>query len=73
MDADHLHDLEALNDQETVDYIVWEGEPLAETTKTLEERGVKSIVVKPCYGEPESGDFLSVMSENLEAARTILE
>ncbi|HVR30519.1 MAG TPA: metal ABC transporter substrate-binding protein [Thermoanaerobaculia bacterium] len=52
-------------------FMVWEGEPVAETAVELERRGIQSLVFSPCATAPESGDYLSVMMDNiarLEAA-----
>jgi zinc transport system substrate-binding protein len=51
--------------------LVWEAEPLAETTAELERRGITSTVFAPLAEAPAGGDYLSAMSENaarLEAA-----
>jgi zinc transport system substrate-binding protein len=47
-------------------WMIWEGEPSAETVKRLEALGVKSVVFDPCGNTPESGDYLSVMRRNVE-------
>jgi zinc transport system substrate-binding protein len=63
--------LAALLEEHAATWIVFEGEPLAETKRRLEALGVRSVVVSPCAGTPETGDFLSVMNDNasrLEAA-----
>jgi zinc transport system substrate-binding protein len=52
-------------------WMIWEAEPLAETAAELERRGIRSLVFDPLAGAPASGDYLSVMGENvarLEAA-----
>jgi zinc transport system substrate-binding protein len=52
-------------------WLIWEGEPDAQTVSELEKRGVKSVVFDPCGTEPEAGDFLTVMSDNMEALQKI--
>ena len=50
---------------------MWEAAPVAETTAELERRGITSVVFDPLAEAPSSGDYLSVMNENiarLEAA-----
>ncbi len=51
--------------------LVWEAAPVAETATELERRGITSVVFDALAGAPPSGDYLSVMNENivrLEAA-----
>lgn len=55
------------------EWMLWEGEPAAETVTKLQALGVKSIVYSPCGNVPESGDFLSVMQENTERLKTIIK
>jgi zinc transport system substrate-binding protein len=56
-------------DEKTADHeaslLVWEAEPLPETKTMLEERGIRSVVFAPLAETPASGDYLSVMNENL--------
>ena len=47
-------------------WMIWEGEPVAESVKRLEAIGVRSVVFDPCGNRPESGDWLSVMEANIE-------
>ena len=54
-------------------WMLWEGEPAAETVAKLEELGIKSIVFSPCANIPESGDFLSIMRENIARLKTIIK
>ena len=46
-------------------WMIWEGEPAAETGAGLKKLGVGSVVFYPCGNTPASGDFLSVMQSNL--------
>lgn len=52
-------------------WMLWEGQPMQETVEKLEELGVKSIVFSPCANQPEKGDFLTIMRDNVEALTTI--
>jgi zinc transport system substrate-binding protein len=64
-------ELDALLDERTATWMLWEAPPLAQTTQGLRERGVESVVFDPCASRPGSGDFIRVMSQNvsnLEAA-----
>jgi zinc transport system substrate-binding protein len=45
--------------------ILWEAEPLGETRRALEERGVRSVVFAPGGGRSAAGeDWLALMAEN---------
>jgi zinc transport system substrate-binding protein len=52
-------------------WMIWEGTPLLETSRRLESIGIRSVVFDPCANTPPSGDFLSVMGENLQALRLV--
>jgi zinc transport system substrate-binding protein len=64
-------DLEEVLSSHPARWMIWEGEPLAETVRELEKRGIRSLVYDPCGSSPEEGDFLAMMQRNvnvLEAA-----
>jgi len=63
--TDLWHDLEHAVDDHKVEWMVWENEPKAATEKYLEDKGIRSIVFNPCGNVPETGDFLSVMNNNM--------
>jgi zinc transport system substrate-binding protein len=46
-------------------WMLWEGEPLAETAARLRELGVEPVVFDQCGNVPPSGDYLSVIQENV--------
>ncbi len=50
-------------------WMLWEGEPLAESVARLEQMGIGSLVFDPCGNAPETGDYLSVMQSNLAQLR----
>jgi len=52
-------------------WMVWEGEPLQESSQTLREMGIQSHVFDPCFNRPDKGDFLSVMQQNLNNMATV--
>lgn len=54
-------------------WMLWEGEPSAETVAKLETLGIKSIVFSPCANAPKTGDFLSIMHQNVARLKTILK
>jgi zinc transport system substrate-binding protein len=53
-------------------WMLWEGEPATETVLKLEALGIKSIVFSPVSNAPEVGDFMSIMHENVERLKTII-
>jgi zinc transport system substrate-binding protein len=54
-------------------WMIWEGEPLPQSIAKLKEMGIESIVFDPCGNQPERGDFLSVMRQNVENLRKIFK
>jgi zinc transport system substrate-binding protein len=52
-------------------WMIWEDTPLPEMSQRLESIGIRSVVFDPCANTPPSGDFLSVMGENLQALRLV--
>jgi zinc transport system substrate-binding protein len=46
-------------------WMIWEGEPLAETVAELAELGVDSVTFAPCGNVPGEGDYLVVQRKNL--------
>lgn len=52
-------------------WMIWEAPPAAEIAARLETLGVKSAVYSPCFNRPESGDFLSVMRQNVENLKPV--
>ena len=52
-------------------WIIWEGEPSPEIKTKLTALGIRSVVFDPCAGPPDSGDFASVMKQNLAALKIV--
>jgi len=46
-------------------WVLWESKPNAENIARLQSMGVESLVFNPCGNRPVTGDFLSVMQQNL--------
>ena len=59
-------ELEGILARHPVTWIVWDRAPTEENVKWLEEFHVKSIQYDPCDNQPEVGDFLSVMEQNVD-------
>lgn len=51
--------------------MLWEDAPLPEVIEMLNEKGIKSIVFNPCGNRPASGDYLSVLLQNLKALESL--
>ncbi len=49
--------------------MIWEDAPVSESVDKLNELGISSIVFNPAGNRPESGDFLTVMRENVKNLR----
>lgn len=62
-----MNELQTLLQRHAATWMIWEGEPAAESVAKLEALNVKSVVFDPRGNRPESGDFLSVMRANVEA------
>jgi zinc transport system substrate-binding protein len=64
-DTDMWNSLEDMLNTYAVKWIIWEGIPMTETVEGLKEYGIESIVFTPCGNTPETGDYLSVMKQNI--------
>jgi zinc transport system substrate-binding protein len=61
-----LTELKGILKKHPAKWMVWEGDPLDETVETLKAVGIKSIVFDPCGNKPATGDFMSVMRQNVK-------
>ena len=48
-------------------WMIWEGTPHLEAVSRLEGLGIRSVVFQPAGNRPETGDYMSVMQDNLRA------
>ena len=64
--ADEWHELDQLA-ASGAKWMLWEDEPTAATRAGLAERGIGVIVLRPAGNRPASGDYLSVMQDNVAA------
>lgn len=60
----------ALNSQ-PAKWMLWEGPPLEKSVQRLSTMGISSIVFDPCANTPDTGNFLSVMKQNIENLRPV--
>ena len=49
--------------------MLWEAKPRVETSDRLKALGVRSVVFAPCANVPATGDFISIMRQNIAALR----
>lgn len=54
-------------------WMLWESEPTAGNRERLQQLGVQSTVFHPCANRPQTGDFMSVMSENVQNLKQVFE
>jgi len=66
-------ELEGMLQEHPAKWMLWEDEPVAESVKRLRALGVQSVVFDPCANRPETGDFLSVMSNNATALEGVFQ
>ena len=66
-------DLKKLLSNHPAKWMIWEGDPLSKSVKKLQKLGVKSIVFDPCGNKPDSGDFMTVMNDNLRNLKKVFK
>ncbi|MDW5287485.1 metal ABC transporter substrate-binding protein [Formosa sp. PL04] len=71
IDQDKLQEIVHLTKHQNINTLVWEAAPKTESAITLEKHGIKSVIIAPLSGEPNDGDFLSVMIQNLNTLKGI--
>jgi zinc transport system substrate-binding protein len=54
-------------------WMIWEGDPLPDSSANLMKMGMQSTVFNPCFARPENGDFLSVMKQNITNMETVFK
>ena len=57
--------LKAILKEHPSDYMIWEGQPLESVEAKLKELGLEVIVFETCSNKPATGDFLSIMRQNV--------
>ena len=60
-------------DHHPANLMLWEGVPSAETVQKLNGVIVTSVLFNPCGNTPQSGDFISVMKQNLKNLEKYIE
>ena len=59
--------------EKPVRIMIWEGEPMAETRRRLDNLGIHSVVVSPAVNGAEEGDWLTVQSANIDRLAELLD
>lgn len=70
--ANELDDLAAIRESHPAEVIIWEAEPLPDTTEKLTARGIKHVVFDPCGATPDAGDYLACMRDNQANLESLL-
>ena len=52
-------------------WMLWEASPRPESIARLEEMGISSLVYSPCFNRPEEGDFLTIMTQNVDRLEAV--
>ncbi len=58
-------ELKRLLGEHPAQWMIWEGTPRQSTVQELKKIGLDSLTFDPCGNVPETGDYLSVMQENV--------
>lgn len=66
-----VNELKEILETHPAKWMIWEGSPIEKSVKLLEGMGIDSVVIDPCGNRPDSGDWLTVMRENLENLKTV--
>jgi len=67
---DMLHDIDHLKKEKGITAVVWERPPLDASVDQLTQKGIRSVVIQTLQNTPDTGDFITLMRENLKALHT---
>ncbi|MGB5635026.1 MAG: zinc ABC transporter substrate-binding protein [Waterburya sp.] len=59
-------ELEVILKKHPAQWMIWEANPNQETVTKLKSMGINSLVFAPVANKPDTGDFLSIMEQNIE-------
>jgi zinc transport system substrate-binding protein len=68
-DARQWLELRTLLKNHPAKWMIWEGEPHSQSVEQLKSLGIDSVIFNPAGNVPESGDFLSIMDQNVESLK----
>ncbi len=71
-DDESWQSLKNLLERHPAQWMIWEGEPLPKTKERLQQMGVQIVVFDPVGNAPETGDFMSVMEDNIKQLQSVL-
>jgi zinc transport system substrate-binding protein len=63
--AEQMEGLQKILATHPAKWMIWEGEPAAESVKKIAAIGLQSAVFDPCANVPAKGDFLTIMKANV--------
>ena len=63
--------LQEISKEHPSKWMIWEGDPLAESTQQLKAQGINSLVFAPCMNMPGTGDFIGIMRRNIENLQSV--
>ena len=72
-DARQWLELETLLKNHPAKWMIWEGEPNSQSVEKLKSLGIDSVIFDPAGNVPESGDFLSIMDQNVESLKQVFQ
>ena len=58
--------LQVILQKHPAQWMIWEGNPNQETVTKLKTMGINSLVFAPVANTPDTGDFLSIMQQNIQ-------
>ena len=61
-----IAELKDIKNTHSAKWMIWEGQPLESIVNRLKAMGIGSVVFDPCGNIPSTGDFVSVMLENVK-------
>ncbi|MEY4483227.1 MAG: hypothetical protein RL693_679 [Verrucomicrobiota bacterium] len=70
---EQISELKKLIQNQPARWFVWEGTPMEQSVEKLKILGLESVTFAPCGNKPESGNWLSVMKDNLANIQKITE
>ena len=68
-----MMELNRILKEHPANWMIWEGEPIKESTQRLQAVGIDSLMFDPCGNTPGQGDFLSVMRQNVENLKSAFQ
>lgn len=71
-DEESWQSLKNILERHPAQWMIWEAEPLAKTKERLQQMGVHIVVFDPAGNTPETGDFMSVMQDNIKQLQNVL-